>query len=754
MGIIYLNPSLYTLSAIILMVAAVGTFLKRTLLVISGKLLFSFLIFVLACCLFLLASEILPGSIQLDWLVQVPALSLIGFIPPLTMIGRLGLQSHRTIRSILYTWAAWISLYFLILPALRLLNPVFIELIDQKILNLILNSVLISGWIVMVFIGFRDFRDAIHNLNGILENKRARLWIFVWISNLMGGCFLIIDKTAWGLLFISFSSATAAYLLLAQDLPSPKFLIRQVIFFSFITFPLILLAWINFNFLYPITIRELISAGWLAPVINSVLWVICAYLIYKGTYWLLNKWFPITPYNLTQTLHEYSQQVSLLTSPGKLSNLTIDIINTKLGLVFGHIFEVYLESSQSNNQYRIQDSGGIGNLESTFLSLSQTSSILEYFKLTRNPILSEQLNRIIETKTVADEEKNWFTNPQIYIYVPIHTKDDWVGLMALGDKSSGESYTKDDLTLLKTLANQLSFSFQNARMVDTLMRINNDYRRTYAAMDQSNQSLQQAYNQLEKIDKTKSDFISVASHELRTPLTVMRGYNELLMEDPSINTNSYHTKMVRGMNDGMIRMQEVIESMLDVASIDSQTLRLNKESLSISEVINEVVAFYQSAAENRKISLNQEHLQELPYVIADREGLNKVFTQVITNAIKYTPDGGSVSISGARINSNQYGWNEEGVKIIVKDTGIGIEKDQLQLIFNKFYQTGKVELHSSGKTKYKGSGPGLGLAIAKGIINAHNGRIWAESSGHDELNFPGSEFIILLPLKNSSKNGI
>jgi signal transduction histidine kinase len=97
------------------------------------------------------------------------------------------------------------------------------------------------------------------------------------------------------------------------------------------------------------------------------------------------------------------------------------------------------------------------------------------------------------------------------------------------------------------------------------------------------------------------------------------------------------------------------------------------------------------------------------------------------------------------------GWRRS---IVFRDTGIGIDPAQIELIFTKFYQTGEVALHSSGRTKFKGGGPGLGLAIARGIIQAHNGKLWAESPGYDETNCPGSQFHILLPIRQkiSSSN--
>jgi signal transduction histidine kinase len=116
---------------------------------------------------------------------------------------------------------------------------------------------------------------------------------------------------------------------------------------------------------------------------------------------------------------------------------------------------------------------------------------------------------------------------------------------------------------------------------------------------------------------------------------------------------------------------------------------------------------------------------------------------VVVNGIKFTPDGGTISISGKTVTDERLG---DCVEIEIRDTGIGVDPADHKIIFEKLYQMGKVELHSSGRNKFKGGGPGLGLAIASGIIKAHQGRIWVESPGYDEEKCPGSTFFIRIPL--------
>jgi signal transduction histidine kinase len=153
---------------------------------------------------------------------------------------------------------------------------------------------------------------------------------------------------------------------------------------------------------------------------------------------------------------------------------------------------------------------------------------------------------------------------------------------------------------------------------------------------------------------------------------------------------------------------------------------------------------FKAALEERHLTLESKGLQDLPTIDADPDLLFKLFYHLIMNAIKYTPDGGWITIQGTMLEGKP---GVQEVEIIVSDTGVGIDPEFQELVFEKFFQTGEVHFHSSGKTKFKGGGPGLGLAIAQGIVQAHKGRIWVESPGHDEERCPGSRFYVRLPVK-------
>ena len=264
-----------------------------------------------------------------------------------------------------------------------------------------------------------------------------------------------------------------------------------------------------------------------------------------------------------------------------------------------------------------------------------------------------------------------------------------------------------------------------------------------ADLRHKNQELRRAYHNLERLDKAKADFIGLVGHELRTPLTVMSGYANMLKVDERVQEEKRLSTLSQGILVGIDRMQNIVDHILDVSRIDSAVLQMRRVPTAVAVLIKEVESSFESALRERQLTFHSEGLSELPFIMADGDLLYKAFYHLVMNAVKYTPDGGSIAVSGRLVQEKE---GDEAIQIIVSDTGIGIDAEHHELIFEKFYQTGEVMLHSSGATKFKGGGPGLGLSIAKGAIAAHGGDVWVESAGHDEQVLPGSRFYVRLPL--------
>ncbi|MEW5870601.1 MAG: ATP-binding protein [Chloroflexota bacterium] len=312
----------------------------------------------------------------------------------------------------------------------------------------------------------------------------------------------------------------------------------------------------------------------------------------------------------------------------------------------------------------------------------------------------------------------WLPLNRSWMGVPLIVRDELIGMISMTRREAG-AFGPEEMEPALAFAGQAAVTLENSRL--------------YGELDQ-------AYRTLEILDRAKSNFIEVVAHELRTPLTVIKGYTQTLASQPNIDALPDNLTLLDGIGRGTDRLVQVVNNMLDMTRLDNQVLEMHKDTFRPSDLIMRVTSHYEASLRQRNLALELRNLEQLPLIHADSNLLGKVFMQLVMNAIKYTPDGGKLTIYGSADHA------EKTIEIVIADTGIGIDPAQLELIFEKFYQIGQVALHSSGQTKFKGGGPGLGLPLARGIVTAHGGKIWAESPGHNEQCCPGSQFHVRLPM--------
>lgn len=257
--------------------------------------------------------------------------------------------------------------------------------------------------------------------------------------------------------------------------------------------------------------------------------------------------------------------------------------------------------------------------------------------------------------------------------------------------------------------------------------------------------MEQLRTQQEKFKESKTKFIAVAAHELKTPLTILEGYTNILRAETQ-NDPQLHIYL-EGLGNGFRRMHEIIGDMLDVSLLDLRTVELKYQEINLEKTVLLVADSVDRYYATRRVDLKIIPFEFDNNSYGDPEKLKKALGKILMNALKYTPDGGQVVVSGHLVRQDEVTDELAGfVDIQVTDTGIGIDPENLETIFEKFGSIADASLHSSSKTKFKGGGPGLGLPIARGIVDAHGGRVWAESPGFDEDNCPGSTFHVELPI--------
>ena len=248
--------------------------------------------------------------------------------------------------------------------------------------------------------------------------------------------------------------------------------------------------------------------------------------------------------------------------------------------------------------------------------------------------------------------------------------------------------------------------------------------RLFEELERHADELSVAYDELKENDRLKDELVQNVSHELRTPLTFVKGYVDLLIEGEMGDINAYQRESLQIVSDKTDEITRIIGDIVTLQRIDAANLE--KEELSMAQLVRTTVSSHQLIAQERGLVLKHEiEPGARGMILADKDRINQVLNNLIGNAIKFSPDGGTVRVLLREA--------EGQVQVAVSDNGIGMPADQIHRIFDRFYQV-------DGSSRRRFGGTGLGLAIVKRILEAHDGAIWVES----ELE-KGSTFYFTLP---------
>jgi signal transduction histidine kinase len=332
------------------------------------------------------------------------------------------------------------------------------------------------------------------------------------------------------------------------------------------------------------------------------------------------------------------------------------------------------------------------------------SSLAGEVYLENKPVMVSDMKRNARHYGTVSQQVNFEVHN--LLGVPMRIRNRPTGVLEALNKRTGP-FDESDADILAVIASQAAVAINNARLV---------------------KALREAYNEISAADHLKTNFLALASHELRTPLGIIIGYASFLQEE-SPGEFSDHAKQV--LNAAM-QMRALVDAMTNLNMLRSRDMVLHRQVVPIQQILRgafgEVLKL--AEAKNHRVDINLP-TEPLP-VKCDPEKLNTAFVNLLDNAIRFTPEGGQITVSALF----QTGGD---LLVTIQDSGIGIEPSDLRKIFNEFFQ---VEPHTTRKY----GGMGIGLSIAKGLVEAHEGKIWAESPGPGK----GSTFNVLLPRISTS----
>jgi signal transduction histidine kinase len=264
------------------------------------------------------------------------------------------------------------------------------------------------------------------------------------------------------------------------------------------------------------------------------------------------------------------------------------------------------------------------------------------------------------------------------------------------------------------------------------------YREFAAIIEKLTTSRDKIQEASELLDETRLNFVTVAAQELRTPLTLIEGYTEMLKE-MLLGGDLESGPLVAGVESGIQKLRHTIDELVDISMIDTNMLMLHYQPMQIKKLLDKAKTEIEAKAAERsqKLEINNFPVAEKT-VFVDSERLLQAIVNVLDNSVKFTPEGGSIVMDGRMLPGF--------IELTITDTGVGIDASAQAMIFEKF---GAGRRSEYAKNDGVVPGPGLGLHLAKGIIEAHGGAIWVESQGYDEEICPGSTFHLMFPFRES-----
>ena len=351
-----------------------------------------------------------------------------------------------------------------------------------------------------------------------------------------------------------------------------------------------------------------------------------------------------------------------------------------------------------------------------------------------------------------------------FLAVPFIAEDKTMGVLFVFDRGP-RVLSREDVRLIQAIGRQLGPLLKNAELFAELQwqyRLNfaslRELERSRATLRENLEHLEKHHRTLQSINKMKSTFLSLASHELRTPLTTILSGTEFLQSiaDDKLATNEKRALDV--IIRGSLRLNHIVDDLLEAARLEANSLYIAREVCNPLSMIKDVCTRFKPDCEARGLQLEMLDFPEDTMIRGDLHHLRRAISRLVENAIKFTQEDGWIRISGKVLPRDEISASadrlrafcetffdgalaEHYLQISVSDSGIGIEKDDQLRIFDKFQEVGEISGHSTSRSGFGGKGVGLGLTLAKGVIESHEGLIWVESSGH----LQGSCFSALLP---------
>lgn len=601
-------------------------------------------------------------------------------------------------------------------------------------------------YLALFFINFyRQYKLATNNI----EKKQAKyifltFFIFAFASVGFLPAYQIPVYPIFYLLGV-IAASLIAYTIVQHRFLDIRIVVRQVTVYGFS-----LIVSIGLSILLMLLATKFlpfyISSFWIGSLI-LIFGIVIFQLVRSGFSRFANKHLFLSLYNYEKSLSDLTEKLSRTIDLKRLVFLTTETIKDvfkldRIALILKktelpqgqlRLLNNHREKTEAIKEKKEDDAfyltKNTGFNKEKINPLIKNKLLIHYLESGKEPVIKDELERLIEEsaddllKKKMTSITDFMEGAGITLCLPLLIEDQMIGLFVLGKKISGDAYTVQDVSLLKTEARQITIAINNAQLYEQSQYFNQVMR---VRIVEATRELGQAYRELKQLDDSKTEFLSLASHQLRTPLSAIKGYLSMVLEGSYGQIKPETSEALKSVYESNERLINLVNDLLNVTRIEAGKLEYNPVETDLNELINSVVNELKITAEKKNLLL-QYSIKKLPKIFADPNKIRQVLINLIDNAIKYTPQGEVTVKTSIR--------NKKEVVVEVRDTGIGITPDKIKNLF-EWFARGK------GAMRLEAGGFGLGLYIAKKIIEKANGKIWAESKGKNK----GTTFIFSLPL--------
>ncbi|MFH0937608.1 MAG: GAF domain-containing sensor histidine kinase [Candidatus Daviesbacteria bacterium] len=441
--------------------------------------------------------------------------------------------------------------------------------------------------------------------------------------------------------------------------------------------------------------------------------------VYKYARIFAGKYLFQSVYDYQQTLRNLSISLSSYLDMPKLIDIITNVVMQTMRLSRIAI----LVRDFSDNHYKIQRTVGFN--EENGISLVKDNFLTSYLEVHPQIIVLEEIRTLISEANIEIEKDrlqqlyDHMEHIEAALIVPVVNANKVIGMVVLGNKISGDPYTVQDIDLLNTIASQASIAIENARLYKEVYDLNQNLQgkinEATAQLQQKNDALERAYQELKILDKLKDDFVSVVSHELRTPMTAIRSYAWMALNRPDITLSEKMKKYLSRTLLSTERLINLVNDTLNVSRLEAGRVEIKPIAFDIQVLVKDSLSDVEPKAKERNITLTVVPGQ-VPSVFADPGKVREVVINLVSNSIKFTPSEGQITIS--------FFSDGKTVDISIKDTGVGIAQEDLSRLFQKF-----TRLNNSYVAAATSGGTGLGLYISKSLVELMGGKISVTSEG-------------------------